>query len=113
MKEVGSRQVVTQSKLIKKIAKETNYLQYEVEDILDGLRTVITKELAEGNVVRLNNLFSLKTMKNEPRAFRPPSTGELTYSEGSIAVRCKPMGYLLDVVNGRKPAEIPYDDEIE
>ncbi len=111
MKKVGSQELLTQKELIREIADDIGYHYYEVDDVLKGLRSAITKALAEGKVIRLTNLFTLKTMKNEPRAYRNPRNGELIHSDGSIALRCKPTIHLNDVINGRKPAVFTEDSE--
>ena len=91
---------LNQRQLIRAVADDCDYLIYEVQDVLEGLRRVITAALSEGKEVKLEHLFTISPKVNKPRPFLNPQTGETEVSSGSVSCSVKLTQYLKDVLNG-------------
>lgn len=89
-----------QKALINLVAAETGYLVYEVEDVLEGLRKVITELLLNDKEVKLGYLFNIKPKVTAPRNLISPITGEPFVSKGSIGLSIRPNAYLKKLMNG-------------
>lgn len=104
---------INQKQLIKAVADDCNYLVYEVQDVLESLRRVITAALVEGKEVKLEHLLMISPKINAPRLFLHPSTGKMETSAGSVSCSIKLSQYLKDVLNEKykdSPADAVSED---
>jgi len=108
---------LNQKELIALIAKKTGYLKYEVEDILEGLRYVITDAIVNDRDVYLRHLFTVMQKKIPPRNMINQKTGEYYISRGSVGMTLKISGFMRNALNGvyddMKPRSDTDDDEDE
>ena len=99
--DIDSMETVGQKALINLIAERTNYLVYEVEDVLEGLRQIVTEVLAKDKAIKLDHLFTIKQKKTPPReGLIHPITREVYTSKGSVGISIKSTAFLKGVVNG-------------
>lgn len=106
-------QRITQKQLIRAVADDCDYLVYEVQDVLEGLRRVITAALAEGKEVRLEHLFTVSPKVNNPRPYLNPYSGVTEVSSGSVTCSVKISQYLKDYLNGKHSGETDGEKEVQ
>jgi len=87
---------VYNKELIKRIADNIDYHNYEVEDMLNGLRQALLEFLNEGKEVRIEHLFTVAPKVIPPRKFWHPKTGEYEMSKGSVGLSITPAKSLKD-----------------
>lgn len=95
---------VNQKDLVSLIAAKTGYLKYEIEDVLEGFRYVVTDALINDKEVCLQHLFTVKQKKIPPRNMSRNLAGkenrEYYTSKGSIGMTLKMSGFMKNALNG-------------
>lgn len=78
------------SELVKEIALEHNLTQKESKKIVNSIVKIITRELLNGERVKLNNLGSFYTTQYRQHRIIPVNTDELVTLEGRTSPRFTP-----------------------
>mgnify|MGYP003593169065 FL=1 len=80
---------LSHNQLVKLVAEQTNYHEYEVKDVLEGLATVLARVLNEGNTCCITGVGIFSKRKGNEREFKSGLTGELTkaVTKSSISIR--------------------------
>lgn len=92
--------LINQKTLINLVAERTDYLVYEVEDVLNGLREVIIDAVREGVPVKIENLFTIKQKVSPARTLPHPVTKEPQQIPATLSISVKSSPHLLRVLNG-------------
>ena len=73
--------MITNSQIIRKVAKRTGYFVDDVTTVLDELNNIIEEELLKGEEKIKLGSFYFESKIAEPRKARNPRTGETIYSD--------------------------------
>ncbi len=94
-----SGQQIKKADLVAEIAEQTGVDRKEVGSVLDGLGSVLTKHVSQGNSVMLAGIGKFSSRERPARTVRNPSTGETMQKPADRAVRVTIAKALKDSVN--------------
>lgn len=108
---VKDLELVNYKALVNLVAERTDYLVYEVEDVLEGFRQVITEALQNNKEIRFEHLFTIKPKHFAPRTLVTPKTNTTHEVPASTGVTVRASGALKHALNAEKESE-EFSDEV-
>jgi DNA-binding protein HU-beta len=78
---------MTRTELIQTLADATNMERKDAKTFLDGLTTVVERQIKKGGEVPLKGLGKFKVVKRKARMGRNPATGEAIKIPAKTVVR--------------------------
>ena len=80
---------ISHSQLVELLAKQVDYHEYEVKDVLEGLAVVLARILNEDNTCSISGVGVFSKRKGNEREFVSGLTGKLTkaVTKSSISIR--------------------------
>lgn len=78
---------MTRTELIQTLADTTNMERKDAKTFLDGLTTVVERQIKKGGEVPLKGLGKFKVVKRKARMGRNPATGEAIKIPAKTVVR--------------------------
>lgn len=81
---------VQMDELVKGVATDIGYYQYDVKEVLDALLEHIQRHVASGRQVMLHGFGSFHPSRRRARTYRLPASTEVVYRPGKPTVRFVP-----------------------
>ncbi len=106
---------VRSKEMIKKIAKNSGYFSYEVQDIMRSFFSVLYNEIVEGHSIEFDNLFTIVVSKSKKsvinqrgRMLHFPPRQVIKLRENSNFVK-----KLRQIARAQNPDQLWFEDEVE
>lgn len=90
--------------LLKAVALEVDYWNYEIDDVLNGFIAVLQDELLEGKSLKLRGLGTFSLKENKPRNFISKGN-PIAVSKGSYSMTFK-MDHFMKILLKDKYKEV-------
>ncbi|MGH9390937.1 MAG: HU family DNA-binding protein [Vicinamibacteria bacterium] len=94
---------MTKTELIDTLTKETGLEKKHTKSFLEGLTSVIEKQMRKGGIVPLTGLGKFKVVRRKARMGRNPATGEPIKIPAKTVVRFSVAKNLKEIVKKLKP----------
>lgn len=91
---------MNRKELVTSVAKNLNYVQGDVDDVLQGILDTIKNTVAEGEEVRLTNFGTVKSVERSAKMARNPQTGEAVKVGAKRVPVFKPARIFKEMVAG-------------
>ncbi|GHV26855.1 DNA-binding protein [Bacteroidia bacterium] len=93
---------MNQKQLTTELSKKMTLTQAEVNQRLDGLVSVLTAELTEGNTISFPNFGVWEIKKRDEQVKINPASGKKMLIPPKLSIKFKPAGPLKEKVKGVK-----------
>lgn len=91
---------ISKKELIRKVAIQSGYFIYEIEDFLHALAIVVSEEVKQGNVVKVDGLGTFIYKPPRPVKNFSPYTGRYMDTISKKSCKFKPDRLFLNLLNG-------------
>ena len=88
--------------LIDKLAQQSGYYKYQINDIIHSLAVVVAKELQKGNDLYIEGIGTLTRTQHKERLFISGLTGTRTLQKPKDSARIRIDKYLSNAINTKE-----------